>query len=245
MTALATRLPSTMVALNPNEVPAAQAQLLVWCRQKIAALGEEWREQRENARHIKALKGSPRAWQAQASKTKQRILYYAKLFAAVRAGYLIVPNFNVDVVAVRTAKNAPADEVDNHVATPDLLPGGRGRYVAGALTGHTDRRCVNPEEPDKSKRRFTTDFHPDAFTEGIGFPIQLIKPAILDATQRAAALKLFDRIGVVSGTGTKSDPIVVGQIIDPRTSGRGWQLRHSPRCVSFFIAWWIDVRDLD
>ena len=72
------------------------------------------------------------------------------------------------------------------------------------------------------------------------FPVVLVKPVVLDATRRAMALRIFDRIGVV--TGRKQDPIVVGEIIDPRTNLR-WSHR-SQRRVTFFIAWWLNPDDL-
>jgi hypothetical protein len=66
------------------------------------------------------------------------------------------------------------------------------------------------------------------------FPFALVKPAVLDATQRAMALKVFDTIGVVQNDSGR-DPIMVGQLLDPRGNGR---------LVTFFIAWWLDTSTL-
>jgi hypothetical protein len=63
---------------------------------------------------------------------------------------------------------------------------------------------------------------------------------VMEATALAMSKRIFDRIGVV--TGKKEDPVVVGQIIDPRSKSV-WH--HQPdRMVTFFIAWWLDTRTL-
>lgn len=48
------------------------------------------------------------------------------------------------------------------------------------------------------------------------------------------ALKVFDQIGRVQ-TSSGRDPVLIGQLLDPRGNGRR---------ASFFIAWWVDTREL-
>jgi hypothetical protein len=227
-----------LVALSPQELPLVQRQVYDWCRAKIVALSLELREQRANSREAARMLWRNH-WPAAAKRTIKRMVYYAKIQAAVKAGYLIVPNFNVDVLAVRVARRTPKQETRTYEAvpvTPDLAPPGRGRYV--------DELCKMRDDSYDQKQTDGGKVRKDLFTavgydEQIEFPHALVKPAILDATDRAMALNIFDRIGVVKAP-RRSDPIVVGQIVDPREK----YSVHYTRCVTFFIAWWLDTKDL-
>lgn len=228
-----------LVAVTAGEIGSAQAQVAGWCKQKIHALAAELRDQRENLRQAKALKWRHTGWARAVTKTKGLMVYYAKIQHAVRAGYLIVPNFDVELIAVRTAKATPDDAVDRHRADPQALPPGRGRYVDDQVRGYKTTRTIT--RSDKTTC-VVTDFHPTAFNEQIDFPVALVKPVILAATEHAMAWKLFDRIGIVRRD-QKSDPIVIGQILKP-TGDRSHTYVNRPTCVSFFIAWWLDTQDL-
>ena len=72
--------------------------------------------------------------------------------------------------------------------------------------------------------------------DAVDFPVATMKPIILTAAARAMALKIFDQIGTVSNAGgTGRDPILVGQLLDPRGNRRA---------TTFFLAWWVNTRDL-
>jgi hypothetical protein len=230
-TALATTdRPTTLVALSPMDVPAAQLNLATWCRGKIAALGAELREHRQNLRHAKASHWKITGWQSIVNKTKRRMIYYAKIKSAVDAGYLVVPNFDIDVFAVKTTRRRPPDDYDRTKAQPDLSPAGRGDYVDDVVFSHEIAETItNRDQTTRTVKHDVPngyDFEPD-------IPLRGVKPVILDATQRAMALRIFDQIGVVKAR--KQDPIIVGQIIDPDHNGRYWK-----KTVCFFIAWWLD-----
>lgn len=231
-----------LIALSPAEVPIVQVQLADWCRARIVNLGKELREQRQNLRIAKAAKWRHSGWLAQIARTKARMFYYAKIGAAVKAGYLIVPNFDIDVLAVRVQRGYPTRQTSDYNsykithATPELLPPGAGRYVGDKHEVEHDERTVkDAQNRDITKHRYTVI----DYEETLDFPIKAIKPQILEATERALAHRIFDRIGIVKGA-KRSDPIVVGQIIDPRVPDR---LFH-PKTVSFFIAWWLDPEAL-
>jgi hypothetical protein len=68
----------------------------------------------------------------------------------------------------------------------------------------------------------------------VDFPLQGVMPEVLRATSRAMALKLFDQLGVVLNNGGR-DPIVVGQLLDPKGNSR---------LVTFFVAWWLNTDTL-
>jgi hypothetical protein len=100
---------------------------------------------------------------------------------------------------------------------------------------------VSPAGQGREDRARAAFHVTDGFIEEIGFPVQAVKPIVLDATQRALAMKIFDSIGVVQNGGAggfvqrRGDPIVVGRLIDPRGNGR---------MVTFFVAWWLNTKDL-
>lgn len=220
------------VAVSPRELPAAQLQVADWCQQKIRALGRELREQRENLRQAKRLKWRHTGWLTAVNKTKRLMVYYAKIQSALKQGYLIVPNFNVDVIAVRVKAETPNEAVDINAAQCEVLAPQQGRYVDNELIGKTvDRKYTDSQ----GKERTARDFHATHFEEHIDFPVALVKPSILEATSRAMAIRVFDRIGVV--TGIRQDPIVVGQIFSPTERYRRY---NTGKRVTFFIAWWLD-----
>lgn len=256
MTELA--LNRTLVALTPQDVPAAQTEIAEWCRKKILDLGAELADARRNLRAAKKLMlGSPKTWQNLARKTAQRMIYYSKIQAAVKAGYLVVPNLPAELIAVRVNRAAPSPVTMDawpsqiNAAKAEMnLPVGTGRYVDETnphLDLSYDSKERNPQtgEVKTVHHRLTQIAHYD---EGVDFPVALVRPEILAATERAMALKIFDEIGVVHGQGTmskkqrKSDPIVIGRILDGGAGrGYGGAAKHY---VTFFIAWWLDTQAL-
>lgn len=241
---------TTLVAVTPAALPGAQADLATWCQGQILALAQELREARQNLRDVKRLMlGSPRGWQNVIRKTVLRMIYFAKIKAAVRAGYLLVPGFPAEVIAVRVGGTSPpfdsgAYPTQINTAKPDLsLPPGKGRYVDEMLPSrdHSYTLPATPQAPRGELVRRHTVGH--AYGE-VDFPFQLVQPVVLAATEAAMALKIFDRIGVAHGPHTtsrairKSDPIVVGQILD------GSQKYPTDKVITFFIAWWMDPRSL-
>lgn len=232
---------STIVALTPAEMPAAQQSLIEWADRTVTQLEGEIKELEEHRQIAQANGWKLKAVVAQLSRAKRRIAYYQKIAAAVRAGYLILPNMPVDVFAVRVHRESPptqeGDRWAQFRAEPELLPPSEGRYVGSTLTrvdaSYTERI---PGKEDKQIARFLSDEYTD-----VDFPVKAVKPIVLEATARAMGLKLFDQFGIVRDNGVRrqwprrGDPIVVGQLIDPRGNGKG---------VTFFVAWWLDTSTL-
>jgi len=238
----------SLVALTPQDVAGAQSELASWCKGKILELSLDLRDARQNMRQAKAMLWRWQGWQRVITKTQRRMIYYAKIRAAVNAGYLVIPNLPCETIAVRVGSMAPRPAEAQYPtsineAKPDLsLPPGRGHYVDETLP-HTD---LSWNEPDgKGGTKLVRHVRVDSYDETIDFPATLIKPVILGATQRAMALRIFDRIGVsFGGTNTmssrrrRSDPIVVGQILN------GAEKYPEEKMVTFFVAWWLDTRSL-
>lgn len=236
-----------LVALSPSDLLASQTNLVNWCDTKVKSIRAAVEDLRDNLRIAKENKWRTNGLASAMNREEKRIPFYEKIKLAVAAGYLIVPNFPVDVFAQRVSRNAPKEESREPgnwgtpviEVKPETLPAGEGRYVGpnASLAESSYHKLAKDGKSQELVRRFTTD----GFTEEIGFPVQAVKPVVLDATQRALALKIFDSIGVVRNGGAggwvqrRGDPIVVGRLIDPRGNGR---------MVTFFVAWWLNTRDL-
>jgi hypothetical protein len=224
-----------VAALSPAEMVPAQHALIAWCNRKIQALRDEGDELDLHQKLAVENGWKTSVVTANLNRNQRRIVYYQKVQDALKAGYLLVPNMPVDVLAVRVKRAKQPEEVRDHKwgrfdARPEAhLPSGEGRYVDDQVNYRDESYTEKIDGQQKHVSRYVTD----AYDE-VDFPIQLTKPVVLDAAARAMALKIFDRIGRVQNGGGR-DPILVGQLLDPRGNGR---------MTTFFIAWWVDTRDL-
>lgn len=227
---------STLVALSPADMMPAQAELVAWCDRKIAAVKTELADIEANL-ELATEHGWKHASVASAlSRTQKRIFYYEKMKAALEAGYVIVPNFPVDLFAVRVRRRKQRETVSEYPhsqvfnANAEMLPAGEGRYV-------DNRVFTTAEEYEKKNYKgetVTETRHRSNDYDTVDFPMVMVKPAIMEASARAMALRVFDEMGIVRNQAGR-DPIVVGRLLDPR--GRG-------RMVTFFVAWWLDTASL-
>lgn len=230
-----------LVALTPAEMVPAQHDLIAWCDRKIRSLADE-RDDLELHQKLAIEQG----WKtsvvvAGLNRNERLTTYYEKMRAALQAGYLLVPNMPIDVLAVRVNRvKQPEERRDNRwgrfeAKAQSALPAGVGRYVDETVAQHArNYRTVN----EKNESVVKTQYYSGDYDE-VDFPVALTKPVILDATARAMALKIFDEIGRVRNDGqsfrSKADPIMVGRLLDPRKGRNG---------ATFFIAWWVDTSSL-
>ena len=225
-----------LVALSAAEMAPTQQALSTWCDQKVDAITGELADLREHLLLAQANGWRLRGLQASITRTERRITYYQKMRDAVDAGYIIVPNFPVRLLAVRVDRMSPphteAQYSSSHKfeAKPQQLASGEGRYVDDRvlITDESYDDRSDPAKPKHVSRWLSGDYD-----ETPDFPYALVKPAVLAATQRAMALKIFDTIGMVAEG--RQDPIIVGQLLDPRGNERR---------VTFFIAWWLNTATL-
>ncbi len=231
-----------LVARSPAEMRTAQARLAEWARQKISILERDLAELGTSLDVGSANGWNIKALDRQHSLCVKRINYYTKIQKAVEAGYCIVPNFPLDIFAIRTKRNRPLkDETDlswgAHLQQSEAPPVGEGRYVSDRPTvfERTERK-TNPEGKEIAKKFFFAE----AFEE-VEFPIAVAKPAVMSATAEAMALKCFDEIGVLPARRGKGDPVVCGIIYDPRQKGSP---HFRARRVTFLLAWYLDTREL-
>ncbi len=242
----AATMDKTLVALAPGDLSNVQQQLTQWCQHRLVELGKELRDFRGNLRQARQMHWRRTSWERLISKTTAKMLYYVKIKKAVEAGYLVVPNFPAEIMAVRVAGH-PGYKVGGYPtavneAKADLrLPPGEGRYVDEMIpTRDATTYKVENGKYVQDQKRVTTY---GEYNEVPDFPMKLVKPVVLEATQHAMTLRLFDRIGLAHGGSDmskarrKSDPLVVGQILDPSDQYR-------QKRVTFFIAWWLNVTDV-
>lgn len=227
----------TLVALTPADMVPAQAELKAWCDRKVEAVKAEVVDLEANLELATAHGWKHASVAATLNRTKKRVLYYEKIKAAVEAGYLIVPNFPIDVFAVRVKRYKQPEatseyrhRLDYQTARAELLAPGEGRYVDDRLL--TTDASYTEQLPDGKSKHISLYLSGDY--DAVDFPVTLVKPAILQATQRAMARRVFDEMGTVTNQSGR-DPIVVGRLRDPRGNGR---------CCTFFVAWWLDTASL-
>lgn len=226
----------TIVALSPADMAHSQTELSTWCDRKLEAVKREL-----NDLEVNLELATEHGWKYQSvansiNRAEKRILYYEKMKAAVEAGYLMVPNFPIDVFAVRVKRAKQRESIGSYPsssafdAKPELLPSGEGRYVDDRVF-HVNESYME-KTPDGNTREISR--YVSADYDEVDFPVAVVKPAVLQATARAMALRVFDQMGTVSNQ-VGRDPIVVGRLLDPRGNRR---------CVTFFVAWWLDTATL-
>jgi hypothetical protein len=220
-----------LVAMNPAEMREAQTRLAEWFRAKLDIVRADEKEMQECLETAAKAGWKLRPFERQANNALARVQYYEKCLAAVEAGYAIVPNFPVDVIAIRTTRKRPKPGISEWSwstfrCSSNSPPIGEGRNVS------VDPVIYSREYPAQGEAKAFTQYFPKEFQE-IEFPISLAQPIVMDATCRALAAKVFDEIGVLPAN-RKADPLVIGRIYHPTTKNP----------LAFLVAWWIDTRTL-
>lgn len=227
-----------LIATKPSELRKTHHVMLAWCDQKIAQCHADAVEIEETVKTAAERKWKITPLRAKAAMIKRRVVFYSKIKAALAMGYLIIPNLDCTLFAIRTKKTLPntnnvRDYKHSNFDEPcQMLPSGEGQYVSPTPTLETETY----DETDKNGKVATKQhWWPHEFQE-VEFPFDLAKPKLMNATSRAMAAKLFDEVGVVRHAWrTKGDPIIVGIIRNPNRS------RPS---VTFFVSWNFDLEAL-
>ncbi len=222
-----------LTATQPDEIATAQTALIEWSKNKIASLQIDRAELAAAHENAVAHKWASSPLKRQLDKTQKRIEFYEKMLSALEHGYVIIPNFPVTVFAIRTDKEKPlklasTSRWDTHEKKSESLVEGEGDYKNPFPTTFEQNFGTN-EKP-------AIQFWAEAWKE-LEFPIQMAKVNIMEATNRAMALKCFDDFGILPGK-KKEDPIIVARLRDPRSN------RYQQKWVTFMVAWHLNTRDL-
>jgi hypothetical protein len=226
------------IASQPDEMCAAQGKLILWARQRLDEARQQQADLQENVEIAKKNKWGSGGLERAYSRAVKVTEYYEKILAALEAGFVLVPNFPVEVFAIRTRRRTPnkqtnRNKYDRKPQTSEAPPAGAGGYV-GAFPAVWQR---NLGKDPKDQTRDYIEYFAKAF-QPVDFPFSAAKPVILDATERAMALKCFDSIGALPASANKGDPIIVGRIEHAGTP------KWNRKTVTFMIAWFVDTREL-
>jgi hypothetical protein len=231
-------------ATTPLEMSQAQDSLIAWCGRKVEAMKHEAAELAENLSIAIKNKWKTDTLRRHSALAVKRVTFYEKIKAALEAGYCIVPNFPITLFAIRTDRKKPLKKVyigdwahsGDFTQEPQMLPVGEGDYKdPNPFVATDEKKATNSS--GKEVTRYTK--WATKFDDEITFPIQMAKPSIMEATSLAMQLKVFDQLGILLPKAAKADPLIVGEILDPRSPGLGTRKR-----ICFIIAWHLNVRDL-
>jgi hypothetical protein len=224
-----------LVAMTPQDLTLQQGNLIAWISQKQEKVREELKEATDALDAAIRHKWAVSALRSAVNRLERLLTYYDKLKAATEAGYVIMPSLPMNVIAIRTKAKSPkggTKEYSSRFEQPaQALPQGAGENKSPIP--FTD--WLTTKETRNGKEQSVTRYWPTDFDDELTMPAELCKPVVLERTQEALALKLFDEIGVVRDVRYGGDPIVVGTIINPTASRRR---------ISFFIAWVLPLADL-
>lgn len=220
-----------VIALTPTELAPAQQSLREWCSVRIETWQKALTKAQEASDHAVRNGWKADRYNAEVRRCASRVRFYRKVDRAIELGYLIVPNFPLEIFAVRTNAQKPRAEVQTYRARflqkPRILPEGEGRYISSVPTVDA---ISAPTDTNKTRR----EYFPVELLEEIEMPFDLVRPEIMQAVDKARGLKLFDQIGVCSDR--RADPIVCGQILESND--------FNARTVTFFLAWYVDLERL-
>lgn len=228
-------------ATNPKEMMDSQKALINWCERKLASLRFDAEELKAAVEHAKKNRWNRKTLLRHHNLAVKRIAYYEKMLAAFQAGFILVPNFPLEIFAIKTTREFPKRLVTfyrygTHEQTTDFSAQGEGEYK----NPNPAVRC-DPDNKEKNSKTGEWETKPKYFTAGnfeeIDFPISMAKPHIMELVSEAMAMKIFDEIGILPSVKRNIDPVICGMIkIKEHT--------YEIRTVTFMIAWHIDTRVL-
>ncbi len=243
-----------LVAENVEQMQVAQQQLASWFRNKMQTLGADLGEVEAELKIATENGWRVTLFKSQIRRLTARISFYEKCALASEAGYCLVPNMPCDLFAVRTAKEGVVtrfgirdrNEAASHRS--ESPPAGSGEYVDDALAVRAVEYTTQNSDPSKPRVHHHWEYRPESFGPEIDFPMSICKPAVMSATARAMALKVFDELAVVDDAVQnpgvnqatakvvrRGDPLVIGIIRDPRRT------KYDDKRISFLIGWYVDT----
>lgn len=239
-----------LVARNPAEMQAARGDLLVWLKQKLTTTEAEIRDLNASVEEARQ-----NGWKTDAlTRARNRMInletFYFKMLMAVEAGYTIIPDFPIDVFAIRVNRSGVRELERTQQSTwgwptipnqpADTTPAGSGEYRnPEALERHYEWKDKDSKGEEVVYRQTVAS----KFQDEIVFPMIAARPEVMNATAGAMALKVFDQIGICRPVKEgrqvrfgKGDPLIIGQILLRRPQ--------DTKVVNFIIAWHLNLNDL-
>jgi len=223
-----------VIARNPQEMEAAQSQLVAWVDNKIHEADQQLADFQQNLALAQRERWKTSGLTTACRLARRKCQFYEKMKAAIEAGYVIVPNFPIDVFAIRTEKEEPKQDCsihrhDRRLQRSEAPQLGKGRNVSNEPVIVSQKEVID--------EKTTTYYWADAFQE-VDFPLKFAKITVLDDVGKALALNIFDEIGVLPARAAKVDPMVIGQIVYRGSHS------YTERRLSFLITWWLNEEHL-
>lgn len=222
-----------LTATLPAEMVESQKELVDWCEQKLVVVQGHAAELMESYEYAKKNKWKKDTLKRHADLAAKKVLYYKKILAALNEGFYIVPNFPIQIFAIRTSKSRPATMISSSAPwnrdreqSPEKLPIGEGEFRNPIPT--TDYSVQYDNAGKEIGRRYWAEDW-----DSIEFPVTMAKPHIMQVTTHAMKKKLFDRIGIMPDFRDR-DPVIIGQIMLKENA-------YKTRLVSFMIAWHLNT----
>jgi len=226
-----------LLATDPQGMHDAQLHLAEWFRRKIVSLNEELSNVQKSLDTAKRCKWAIGTFRNQLSRIKGNILFYGKAREAINSGYFLIPNFPVDVFAVRKSKTNPPPKGSTswHLSEipAEKLTIGKGEY----FSSQAHRVPVDEvEEKDYKGQLVKKDYYENVNIKEVQFPVVAMKAEIMTESEKAFALKLFDDIGICPPT-RRADPMIIGRIHGPKVG-------YTEKFLSFLICWFLEPDSL-
>lgn len=251
-----------LVATSPVEMEASRDDLKAWLEQKLSILERDIVEANAALNEARKQGWATGALTSARNRAVDDETFYNKILASVEAGYTIIPDFPIQVFAVRRGEkereqsqtyigvtSGPNTGMGRPVA-PDCAPAGIGDYrnpQPATYDSVRENRHATPENREPRHYTTVTRFnHPAA---PISFPSVSARSPVMRATAKAMKEKTFDQIGVclpvrnragsreVQRGARAGDPLIIGQVLRKNEGGK-------QRCVSFIIAWHLNLEEL-
>lgn len=234
-----------VTATSPDEMAEAQQNLIAWFERKVVECESEASDTLATHDYAKKHKWRTEPLKRQADRASKRLMFYQKILAALKAGYVIVPNFPVTAFAIRTSHKKPfklatLSDTQRHTQKADGAPIGEGEYQNPFPV--VAQKTILPATASQEERvRYWATAWKD-----LEFPIVMANIRIIEATTTAMALKVFDDFAILPGyapsEGTRppaGDPIIVARIYN--TSIQIPYYHADRKHITFMIAWHLNL----
>lgn len=259
-----------LVARSPAEMEAARGDMKTWLEQKLTTIERDIVEANAALNEARRNGWNTATFTSARNRLVDDETYYNKILAAVEAGHTIIPEFPIEVFAIRQHKAdkqppqtyrgsvASSDTHLGRAAESDCPPAGVGEYRNPLPETHSNTwENRAPGAQERGEPRWYTNVTRTGRPVGpISFPSMTARSPIMRATAEAMKEKVFDQIGVClpvqkaakgrvirpqprrrQMNAAVGDPLIIGQVLRKNEGGK-------QRCVSFIIAWHLNLNDL-
>jgi hypothetical protein len=247
-----------LTATDPAEMAASRDNMRAWLEQRLTIIERDIVEANAALNEARKNGWATAALTSARNRAVDEEMFYNKILAAVEAGHTIIPDFPIQVFAVRADREKPEqqgwmgmpeDTYLNRAAQSSCLPAGAGDYRNPAPEVQVWSTGMRQDREGKEYRHWMQR-RTGRPVGPIFFPSMTARSPVMRATAAAMKDKVFDQIGVchpnitvgaerrVETAGNRvGDPLVIGQILRKKVGSK-------QRCVSFIIAWHLNLEDL-